>query len=40
VMSSMAFIPGMGEQLYPSLGLLAAILVALAIKSAVARKAA
>jgi L-asparagine transporter-like permease len=32
VMSSMAFIPGMAEQLYPSLGLLAAILVALGIK--------
>jgi L-asparagine transporter-like permease len=32
VMSSMAFIPGMAGQLYPSLGLLAAILVALVIK--------
>ena len=38
VMSSMAFIPGMGEQLYPSLGLLAAILIALAIKRVVIRK--
>ncbi len=34
VMSSMAFIPGMAEQLYPSLGLLAAILIAFAIKRA------
>jgi L-asparagine transporter-like permease len=38
VMSSMAFIPGMAEQLYPSLWLLAAILVALGIKRLVARK--
>ena len=37
VMSSMAFIPGMAEQLYPSLGLLAAILIALAIKRLVER---
>ncbi|HEV7608224.1 MAG TPA: amino acid permease [Steroidobacteraceae bacterium] len=39
VMSSMAFIPGMKEQLYPSLGLLAAILIALAIKRLVQRAA-
>jgi len=39
VMSSMAFIPGMAEQLYPSLWLLAAILVALGIKRLVERKA-
>jgi L-asparagine transporter-like permease len=39
VMSSMAFIPGMAEQLYPSLGLLAAILIALAIKRVVQRAA-
>jgi len=37
VMSSMAFIPGMAEQLYPSLGLLAAILIALGIKRLVER---
>ena len=37
VMSSMAFIPGMAGQLYPSLALLAAILIALAIKRAVGR---
>jgi L-asparagine transporter-like permease len=37
VMSSMAFIPGMAGQLYPSLGLLAAILVALGIKRLLAR---
>jgi len=39
VMSSMAFIPGMAEQLYPSLWLLAAILVALGIKRLVERRA-
>jgi hypothetical protein len=38
VMSSMAFIPGMGGQLYPSLALLAAVLIALAIKAPVGRK--
>jgi L-asparagine transporter-like permease len=38
VMSSMAFIEGMAEQLYPSLWLLAAILVALGIKRLVERK--
>jgi L-asparagine transporter-like permease len=38
VMSSMAFIEGMAEQLYPSLGLLAAILIALAIKRALQKK--
>jgi GABA permease len=38
VMSSMAFIPGMAEQLYPSLWLLAAILVALGIKRLVERR--
>ena len=32
VMSSMAFIPGMAEQLYPSLGLLVALLIALMIR--------
>jgi L-asparagine transporter-like permease len=37
VMSSMAFIEGMAEQLYPSLWLLAAILVALGIKRLVER---
>jgi GABA permease len=37
VMSSMAFIPGMAQQLYPSLGLLAAILIALGIKRLVQR---
>ena len=37
VMSSMAFIPGMAGQLYPSLGLLAAILLALGIKRLMAR---
>jgi len=38
VMSSMAFIPGMAEQLYPSLWLLAAILIALGIKRLVERR--
>jgi GABA permease len=38
VMSSMAFIPGMAEQLYPSLALLAAILIALAIKRTLSRR--
>jgi GABA permease len=37
VMSSMAFIPGMKEQLYPSLWLLAGILIALAIKRLIER---
>jgi L-asparagine transporter-like permease len=37
VMASMAFIPGMAEQLYPSLWLLAAILIALGIKRLVTR---
>jgi L-asparagine transporter-like permease len=37
VMSSMAFIQGMAEQLYPSLWLLAAILIALGIKRLVER---